>query len=371
VAKTVGSDVYDYYYNENWQVLEVRKNGSSNPLEQWVWDRRYIDAPVLRWHDSNTDGTVDDTLYATNDANMNVTALVDTITNNVVERYAYDPYGKVTVMDGAWGARASSSYGWDVGHQGLMKDEETGLQNRNRVLHISLGSFVQRDPGSANGANLYFYLEDAPTSNWDWDGKQTQSSTGPSTAPELSIIPKKPRPRECGEVQWTIEWKLSNVTGDGWIIQHVKYNVRVTSCSTGALSKGDSNFREYWEAWPVQAGKPGAHIGRNVQSGTWVIDNKAYTKIGNADHMGGSGCPGAAGTFQIPGEAAFYQGYDLPLSFSLNNLKTYAGYLPATADKPDLPAATTASVAHAISGSWNCCRGGDRTTHVDGTTPSL
>jgi hypothetical protein len=91
VAKTVGSDVYDYYYNENWQVLEVRKNGSSNPLEQWVWDRRYIDAPVLRWRDDNTDGTLDGIVYATNDANMNVTALVDPSTGSVVDRYAYDP----------------------------------------------------------------------------------------------------------------------------------------------------------------------------------------------------------------------------------------------------------------------------------------
>jgi YD repeat-containing protein len=91
ISKTAGTDTLDYYYNENWQVLEVRKNGSSNPLEQWVWDQRYIDAPVLRWHDSNTDGTVDDTLYATNDANMNVTALVDASTGSVVDRYGYDP----------------------------------------------------------------------------------------------------------------------------------------------------------------------------------------------------------------------------------------------------------------------------------------
>lgn len=75
-------------------MLEVRKNGSANPLEEWVWDQRYIDAPVLRWHDSNTDGTVDDTLYACNDANMNGTALVDASTGHVVERFAYDPYGE-------------------------------------------------------------------------------------------------------------------------------------------------------------------------------------------------------------------------------------------------------------------------------------
>ena len=43
---------------------------------QYVWDARYIDAPVVRFHDSNTDGTLDDTLYYATDANMNVTARV-------------------------------------------------------------------------------------------------------------------------------------------------------------------------------------------------------------------------------------------------------------------------------------------------------
>jgi RHS repeat-associated protein len=164
ISKTAGTDTLDYYYNENWQVLEVRKNGSSNPLEQWVWDQRYIDAPVLRWHDSNTDGTVDDTLYACNDANMNVTALVDATTNNVVERYAYDPYGKVRVMDGSWGARASSSYGWDVLYGGYSYDNETELYNvRNRYYLPSLGTWMGRDAlQSAPGSNLYEYVSSNP-----------------------------------------------------------------------------------------------------------------------------------------------------------------------------------------------------------------
>jgi hypothetical protein len=38
-----------------------------------------------------------DRLYVQQDANYNVTALVDT-TGAVAERYAYDPYGSVTVL---------------------------------------------------------------------------------------------------------------------------------------------------------------------------------------------------------------------------------------------------------------------------------
>ena len=58
----------------------------------------YIDAPAVRFQDSNTDGTLDNTLYYMNDANFNVTALIDE-SGSVVERYSYDPYGSVTISE--------------------------------------------------------------------------------------------------------------------------------------------------------------------------------------------------------------------------------------------------------------------------------
>ncbi len=46
------------YFNENWQILEVRKEVSgtinSNPLEQYIWHPFYIDALVLRDYDVTT-----------------------------------------------------------------------------------------------------------------------------------------------------------------------------------------------------------------------------------------------------------------------------------------------------------------------------
>ncbi len=66
---------------------------------QYPWDPRTIDAPVCRFR--NADGSADDGLeevlfYSnTQDANCNVTALVNT-SGGVVERYTYDAYGKVT-----------------------------------------------------------------------------------------------------------------------------------------------------------------------------------------------------------------------------------------------------------------------------------
>ena len=69
---------------------------------QYVWSPRYIDAAVLRDENDDEDNLCDDeTLYYLTDANFNVTALVDT-SGNVVERYAYDPYGEVIVLDADW-----------------------------------------------------------------------------------------------------------------------------------------------------------------------------------------------------------------------------------------------------------------------------
>ncbi|MCX6997610.1 MAG: hypothetical protein NTV49_11105, partial [Kiritimatiellaeota bacterium] len=56
IAKLLGANPaspdasFDYFYNNTWQTLEVRKNSSLH--EQYVWSVRYLDAPVLRDRDA-------------------------------------------------------------------------------------------------------------------------------------------------------------------------------------------------------------------------------------------------------------------------------------------------------------------------------
>jgi RHS repeat-associated protein len=157
----------DYFYNDSWQVVEVRKDGAEDPLEQYVWDVRYVDAPVLRDRDTDDDGVMDETLYYTNDANFNVTAVVDADTGDVVERYVYDPYGKVTILDGQTGGQtdwaADENQVSDVDnavlYTGQRFDGESALYLfRNRYHDPSLGRFISRDPiGYFGGMNLYSY----------------------------------------------------------------------------------------------------------------------------------------------------------------------------------------------------------------------
>ncbi len=195
----------DFYYNTSWQTLEVRTNGVANPLKQYVWDLRYIDAPVLRWRDEDTDDTVDDTLYYLNDANMNVTAVVDGTDGDVVERYAYDPYGRVTVLNGENGADAdvngTTVFEWDpdstgdgdgesdwdnrILYCGYRLDPETGTDGQGimhvrwRMYHPTLGRWTSRDPkdqdaaggGYHDGMSAYAYCGSLPVGHVDPTGE--------------------------------------------------------------------------------------------------------------------------------------------------------------------------------------------------------
>ena len=169
ISKTVGEDRYDYYYNENWQILEIDHavgTGESKPSQQFVWDPRYIDAPVLVKQDTNGDGTLDRTLYYTQDANFNVTALIDAslTTPTVVERDSYTSYGHATVYDANWTERTTSAYGNVLMYGGYRYDLESGLyETRARLYNPTLGTFIIRDPkGYAAGMNLTGYCGDRP-----------------------------------------------------------------------------------------------------------------------------------------------------------------------------------------------------------------
>jgi RHS repeat-associated protein len=155
-----------FYYTFGWQLLETRLSESENtepqtlqPEYQYVWSLRYMDAPVMRDKNTDTDDLCDDQrLYYANDANMNVTALLAT-DGTPLERYAYDPYGKVTIYDDDWSeTRSTSSYDNNILFCGYYHDWETGLYHvRNRYYHPQVG-WITRDPaGYADGMSLYEY----------------------------------------------------------------------------------------------------------------------------------------------------------------------------------------------------------------------
>jgi len=190
---------YDYYYNENWQAVEVRRDGDADPLDQYVWDPRYVDAPLVRFHDANTDGDYldsgDNVLYYCQDANWNVTAVVSA-GGSVVERYMYAAYGKATVLEADWSADADGAS--DVANARLFQGEElnpeTGLYSSRvrTTYHPTLGVFTSRDPaGYIDGSNVYQYCLSNPAGGTDPMGLCF------GTAPDLNFHPLAGHDRQC------------------------------------------------------------------------------------------------------------------------------------------------------------------------------
>ncbi|REK29528.1 MAG: RHS repeat-associated core domain-containing protein [Planctomycetota bacterium] len=105
---------------------------------------------------------------------MNVTGLVDASTGAVVERYHYDPYGKVLYLDGSWNllGTQASAFENDYLYTGRRLDAETDLfYYRARYYDTSLGRFISRDPiGYGDGPNLYKYVGGRPTMRVDPQG---------------------------------------------------------------------------------------------------------------------------------------------------------------------------------------------------------
>lgn len=171
-----------YFYNDRWQILETRDSTVENtgpeslqPVYQYVWSIRYIDAVAQRMKNTDSDGLCDDeTLYYLSDANFNVTCLLNQ-NATVLERYAYDPYGKVRYYDGSWSTRSTSSYNNSILYTGREYDAETGLYHyRHRYYHGELGRFIGRDPMGflAGEINLYRYVYDNPAIFVDPSGLQ-------------------------------------------------------------------------------------------------------------------------------------------------------------------------------------------------------
>jgi RHS repeat-associated protein len=180
------------------------RESATHPLDRYVWGVEYIDAPIIRYRDGNVNGELDDegdsSLYYLHDANFNVTGLIDKAETAVVERYMYEPYGRVTVLNGAadadesvndWSADADNASDWsnEVLYAGYRRDAESALYHvRNRYYHPTLGRWVSRDPTRyEDGPNMLEYVGGSPVSWTDATGL----ACGPGWLGDI-VVPDKP-----------------------------------------------------------------------------------------------------------------------------------------------------------------------------------
>jgi RHS repeat-associated protein len=164
IMKTVIATSVDrhYYYTSTWQEIEQRVGSGMD--QQHVWGVRYIDELVCR------DDATPLRLYATQDANFNVTALAGT-TGTVQQYFVYDPYGTDSVYDRNWSV-TSDAYNWASRFTGRQYESETANYSyRMRYYSPRLGRFVTRDSlGYADGASLVEYVRSNPLARRDPTG---------------------------------------------------------------------------------------------------------------------------------------------------------------------------------------------------------
>ena len=189
----------------------------------YVWSPVYVDAMVMRLKDATANNSYEERKYVQHDASFNVTAVVNT-SGGVDERYVYDPYGKPTILTGAWGSRSGSSYDWKYMFQGLRYDGATGLSDmRTRVYAPALGRALQADPaGYLDGTNRYQALRSSPANYVDPSGLAGIGHGGTGTggggddeAHPFGLLPLEWNPERDGNGEGRVETWPDHPNPDG------------------------------------------------------------------------------------------------------------------------------------------------------------
>jgi hypothetical protein len=197
VLETENGTARALYYSDAWQVLEERIDGL--PETQYVWSPVYVDAMIQRTRDTNGDGIWEETLYVQQDANFNVTSLVD-LQGEVVERYSYTAFGVATVMDAAFTVRTATAHDWRYLHRGGRWSESTELYTfRFRNDSPTLGRWTTMDPIGYAAGESNLVSRDRITIGTDAYGLQvimprrgpeSPLRTAPLTTQELQLLKK-------------------------------------------------------------------------------------------------------------------------------------------------------------------------------------
>lgn len=186
VTEDVAGTQRDMFFDTVGQVLEEQVAGQTEI--QYTWCPYSVNQLLARDRDTNGDGSLDERLYVVQDANLNVTSLVDTA-GNVVERFINDPYGQVSVLDASWNVQSSSLYSWRYLFQGGRFEGVTGLYKFGaRDYSPTLGRWMEMDPIGFSGGSwvLYQFVSDNPINATDPTGLGNAKVHYACFSPDLS-----------------------------------------------------------------------------------------------------------------------------------------------------------------------------------------
>ena len=163
-----------YYQDLQGRLIEIARAGTSRYFDHYVYG---LDGhiPLVRYRDTDANGSMDETQHYTWDANGNITSMLG-LNGSVVERYTYEAYGRPSFWSGSWASRPGPAQGNRILFgAAYFQDRNTDLYFANaRYYHSTLGRFISRDPladAYQDGPNLYQYVRSMPTRGIDPSGR--------------------------------------------------------------------------------------------------------------------------------------------------------------------------------------------------------
>ena len=156
ISKSVDGIATFYLYDADQVIAETDAAG--------ILKKKHVYGPGIDEILRTTDYGLSTDYFYHADGLGSIVALTDA-SGAVVERYAYDVYGKPSITDGVGNVLPQSAFGNRFLFTGREYDTETGLYfHRARYTDPKLGRFLQRDP-SPSDLNLYRYTLDL-LRNW-------------------------------------------------------------------------------------------------------------------------------------------------------------------------------------------------------------
>jgi len=156
LEKTTGSNSTLFICAGQQVIEEYSLSGGSYSLERSYVYGTYVDDVIAKVEAPGSTGGSPSVLYYHSDRQFNVRGLTGS-SGNILELYAYSPYGKQIIMNASGVERNVSAHDNNYGFTGRYLDVETGLWYfRARYFNVEMGRFISRDPlGYVDGMSLY------------------------------------------------------------------------------------------------------------------------------------------------------------------------------------------------------------------------
>ena len=257
---TVAEDKVYVYAGPNVVAEYDKGSAATAPNQEYIYSQA-VDSLVMIVRSGGTQK-----LNVTRNQQWSVSALTDSSSGSVLERYSYDEFGKRTILapDGVT-VRGTSNFNNPYGYTSRRHDEESGLMYfRARYYDCGTGEFASQDPLEyVDGMSLYrgYFSIDAV----DPEGLQRAGARRPPTMPMV----RPPRLRRPGSRAPKNDPYTNGEYLGFQMVDHFKHNQPINNRIYNRQLKefGRQNYLRYQQAEAARAVKAGENLKHILNNG--------------------------------------------------------------------------------------------------------